>query len=122
MKGNKGSSTVYDNMRNDAAELEKIRHDLGTLRNEIEQCEQEDHEESATVNLTTTSPQPPGHHRYDPFAVDASITQNRAQEHMDRNNTRNIPMISAPTPNFLSGQHHPEGIQLNEYQETENDY
>ena len=31
-------------------------------------------------------------------------------------------MISAPTPNFLSGQHHPEGIQLNEYQETENDY
>ena len=39
MKGNKGSSTVYDNMRNDAAELEKIRHDLGTLRNEIEQCE-----------------------------------------------------------------------------------
>lgn len=39
MKGNKGSSTVYDSMRNDAAELEKIRHDLGTLRNEIEQCE-----------------------------------------------------------------------------------
>ena len=36
IKSNNGSSAAYDNMRNDAAELEKIRHDLGTLRNEIE--------------------------------------------------------------------------------------
>ena len=36
IKSNNGSSAAYDNMRSDAAELEKIRHDLGTLRNEIE--------------------------------------------------------------------------------------
>ena len=42
MKGNNGASSTYDSLRHDAAELEKIRHDLGSLRNEIEQCEQED--------------------------------------------------------------------------------
>ena len=56
MKGNNGTSSASENLRHDAAELDKIRHDLGSLRNEIEQCEQEDQEESATVNLTTTSP------------------------------------------------------------------
>ena len=40
VKGNSGPA--YDSMRHDAAELEKIRHDLGALRNEIEQCEQDE--------------------------------------------------------------------------------
>ena len=64
---------AYDSMRQDAVELEKIRHDLGALRNEIEQCEQDEQEESHTVNITTNSEQYQ-HHRYDPFAVDSSTT------------------------------------------------
>lgn len=63
-------------MRQDAIELEKIRHDLGALRVEIEQCEQEEAEESGTVNITSDHNAFSEHnnHRYDPFAVDSSTT------------------------------------------------
>ena len=44
---------AYDLMRKDAFELEKIKHDLGTLRAEIDQCEQEESQDNNTVNITS---------------------------------------------------------------------
>ena len=74
---NANVAQAYDSMRQDALELEKIKHDLATLRVEIEQCEQDESNDNQTVNIATNRDvlsDNQQNHRYDPFAVDSSTT------------------------------------------------